>query len=92
MHTSTTLSLVNLIFVDIYNFFNSGDIAVSGKTVNKLMRLNGDSNATIWNAYPDSEVDLWDQNIINGEYVIAYELSPGLDRKLQNMLPEVNSR
>ena len=92
VHTSTTLSLVNLIFVDIYNFFNSGDIAVSGKTVNKLMRLNGDSNAAIWNAYPDSEVDLWDQNVVNGEYVIAYELSPGLDRKLQNMLPKVNSR
>ena len=56
------------------------------------MKINDASNATIWNAYPDSEVDLWDQNVVNGEYVIAYELSPGLDRKLQNMLPKVNSR
>ena len=81
-----------LFLVAIYIYFNSGDIVVSGKTVNKLMRLNGDSNATVWNAYPDSEVDLWDQNVVDGEYVIAYELSPGLDRKLQNMLPKVNSR
>ena len=56
------------------------------------MKINDASNATIWNAYPDSEVDLWDQNVVNGEYVIAYELSPGLDRKLQNMLPKLNSR
>ena len=55
------------------------------------MKLNGDSNAAIWKAYPDSKVDLWDQNVVNGEFVIAYELSPGLDHKLQDMLPKVNS-
>ena len=80
----------------IYRYINrsnrySGDIAVSGKTVHKLMKLNGDSNAAIWKAYPDSKVDLWDQNVVNGEFVIAYELSPGLDHKLQDMLPKVNS-
>ena len=53
------------------------------------MEINGDSNATFWKAYPKPNVDLWDQNVL---YVIAYELSPGLDHKLQNMLPEVNSR
>ena len=92
VRTSTTPSQVNLGFIGHTFTGCSGDIVVSGKTVNKLMRLNGDSNAAIWNAYPDSEVDLWDQNVVNGEYVIAYELSPGLDRKLQNMLPKVNSR
>ena len=56
------------------------------------MEINGDSNAAFWKAYPKSNVDLWDQNVVNGEFVIAYELSPGLDHKLQNMLPEVNSR
>ena len=40
-------------------------------------------------AYPNSKVDLWDQNFINGEYVIAYELNPGLHPKLQSMLPKV---
>ena len=67
----------------------SGDIAVSRKTVHKLMKLNEDSNTAMWNAYRDSEVDLWDQNVVNGEYVIAYEINAGLDHKLQNMLPEV---
>ena len=40
-------------------------------------------------SYPDSKVDLWDQNVIKGEYVIAYELNPGLHPKLQSMLPKV---
>ena len=55
------------------------------------MEIKGDSNAAFWKAYPKSNVDLWDQNVVNGEFVIAYELGPGLDDKLQNMLPEVNS-
>ena len=53
------------------------------------MKISGDSNTAAWNAYPDSEVDLWDQNLVNGEYVIAYEINPGLDSKLQNLLPKV---
>ena len=69
---------------------HSGDIAVSGKTVNKLMKISGYSNAAISNAFPDSRVDLWDQNVVNGKFVIAYELNPGLDHKLQDMLPKVN--
>ena len=40
-------------------------------------------------AYVDSSADLWDKNIVNGEYIIAYELNSGLDHKLQDMLPEV---
>ena len=66
----------------------SGDIAVSGKTVHKLMK-SSTSNTTFWQAYPNSDVDLWDQNFLNGEYIIAYEISPGLDHKIQNLLPEV---
>ena len=53
------------------------------------MKLNGDSNAAIWNAYPKSNVDLWDQNVVNGEFIIAYVVSPGLDYKLQDLLPKV---
>ena len=53
------------------------------------MKMSGDSNTAMWNAYPDSEVDLWDQNLVNGEFVVAYEINPGLDHKLQNMLPKV---
>ena len=41
------------------------------------------------NAYPESGVDLWDQNVVNGEYVIAYEINPWLDHKLQSLLPQV---
>ena len=71
---------------------HSGDIAVSRKTVHKLMEINGDSNAAFWKAYPKSNIGLWNQTVVNEEYVIAYELSPGLDHKLQNMLPKVSSR
>ena len=40
-------------------------------------------------AYEDSSADLWDQNIA-AQYIIAYELNPGLDRKIQDMLPNVS--
>ena len=68
--------------------FYSGDIAVSEKTVPILMKTNNDSNA-IWRAYPDSRVDLWDQNFVNGEYIISYEFNPSLHQKLKSMLPKV---
>ena len=56
------------------------------------MNINRDIDAKFWEAYPASTIDLWDQNVVNGEYVIAYELNPGLDRKLQTMLPKVGVR
>ena len=62
---------------------------MSRKTVHKLMKTDGDSNTAMWGAYADSRVDLWDQNVVNGEYIIAYEINPGLDRQLQNLLPKV---
>ena len=37
-------------------------------------------------ASQDLSVDLWDQNIVNGKYVIAYELGPGLDRLVLNLM------
>jgi len=79
-----------LFFLDVLTNLHSGDIAVSGNTVHKFTKMSNDSNAAILKAYPDSKVDLWDQNLLNGEYVIAYEFSPGLDRKLQKMLPKVS--
>ena len=62
---------------------------MSGKTVQKLLETSNDPNAAIWQAYPDTMVDLWDQNIVNNKYIIAYVINKGLDRKLQSMLPEV---
>ena len=56
------------------------------------MKTSSDQNAEFLKAYPDSKVDLWDQNIVNGEYIIAYEMNLGLDPKLKNMLPKVRSR
>ena len=69
---------------------NLGDIAVSRKTVQKLMNINSDINANFSNAFPTTTSDLWDQNIVNGKYIIAYKLNPGLDHKLQSMLPKVS--
>ena len=54
------------------------------------MKTSSGSNAAIWKAYPDSQVDLWDQNLVNGEYVIAFEMNPGLGQSLQNLLPAVS--
>ena len=55
------------------------------------MKTSSGSNAAIWKAYPDSQVDLWDQNLVNGEYVIAFEMNPGLGQSLQNLLPAVSN-
>ena len=69
---------------------NSGDIAVSARTVGKLMITSDDPNAALMShAFPDSTVQLWDQNIVSGEYIIAYEFNPELHNKLKTMLPKV---
>ena len=53
------------------------------------MKSSSDSNAEIWRAYPESGVDLWDQNFVNGEYKIAYEFNPNLHQKVRSLLPKV---
>ena len=67
----------------------SGDIAVSEKTLHKFMEISSGSNTASWKAYPDSTINLWDQNLVKGEYVVAFELNPGLGQSLQKLLPEV---
>ena len=62
---------------------------MSEKTLHKFMEISSGSNTATWKAYPDSTVDLWDQNLVQGEYVVAFELNPGLGQSLQNLLPEV---
>ena len=69
---------------------NSGDIAVSRKNVQKLVNISSDVHANFSNAFSSSSSDLWDQNVVNGEYIIAYEISPGLDRLIKTMLPKVS--
>ena len=66
----------------------SGDIAVSEKTSHKLVNIN--SNGDLWRAYTKSNIDLWDQNFVDGKYVIAYQFNPRLNPKVKNMLPKVN--
>ena len=56
----------------------------------KLMETNDELDSALWRAYPDSKVDLWDQNFVNGKYVIAYEIDTDLHPMLQNMLPKVS--
>ena len=68
----------------------SGDIAVSARTVDTLMITSDDLNLGLMNrAFPDSTIQLWNQKPVNGKYVIAYELDPGLDEKLKTKLPKV---
>ena len=47
------------------------------------------TSAPLSRAYQSTEAKLWDQNVVNGEYVISYELDYSLDQDLQNMLPKV---
>ena len=69
---------------------NSGDIAVSARTIDKLMITSDDPNSALMShAFPDSTIQLWNQNLVNGEYIIAYEFHSGLHHKLQTMLPKV---
>ena len=53
------------------------------------MKTSNDSNPEIWKAYPVSKIDFWDQNFVNGEYKVPYELNPNLHPKIKNMLPQV---
>jgi len=54
------------------------------------METNDELDSTLWRAYPDSKVDLWDQNFVNDKYVIAYEIDTDLHPTLKNMLPKVS--
>ena len=72
-----------------------GDIAVSRKTIRRLLKSSPNSEANLpkafgLNAYPDTTVDLWDENFVNGQYVIAYQMNAGLDLQLIDMLPKVS--
>ena len=54
------------------------------------MITSDDSNLGLMNrAFPDSTVQLWNQNPVNGKYVIPYELDPWLHEKLKTKLPKV---
>ena len=99
-HILINMSLV--IFLSIGKIFDdndSGDIAVSARTVDTLMITSDDSNLGPGihgqkpnGAFPDSTIQLWNQNPVNGKYVIAYELDPGLHHKLKTKLPKVCHR
>ena len=52
------------------------------------MKISDDSSAALFRAYQSPEAKLWDENIVNGEYIIAYELG-SLHQDVQSMLPKV---
>ena len=87
---STKLSSVNHFFKipTIYN--NSDDIAVSVTSFNRMIKTIDDSNEAHM-AYPNSN-PRWNQNFVNGEYVIAYTFDPLLDQAVKSTLPEVYSK
>ena len=58
-------------------------------TFNKMIKTSDDSNTEHMRAYPSPKAHLWDQNFVNGQYVIAYEFDYGLDRNVETMLPKV---
>ena len=54
------------------------------------MTVNDDSNSMLWKAFPDSTVDLWNENFVNGQYIIAFEFAYDLDDKVKGLLPKVS--
>ena len=50
------------------------------------MDTSDSSNPGLVRAYPDTLVDLWDENVVDGKYIIAYTLSSDLDDKTKNTL------
>ena len=54
-------------------------------TFNKMIKASDDS----LRAFPSPNAYLWDQNFVNGQYVIAYEFDYGLDQNVEIMLPKV---
>ena len=64
---------------------HSGDIAVTENTFNKMIKISDD----FLRAYPSPNAYLWDQNFVNGQYVIAYAFDYGLNQNVKSMLPKV---
>ena len=92
VHILIKSSSVSFHFVNLYYIKKSlDDIAVSENTLNKVLKIYNSQNATLLRAFPDAKVDHWDQNYVNGKYIIGYELDPSLHQKLQSMLPMVRS-
>ena len=52
--------------------------------LNRMQRLE-----KLRNAISDSLTELWHENFVNDEYVIAYEFNSNLDSKIKHMLPKV---
>ena len=55
----------------------------------KIAQSRGYQLENIRDALADSEIDLWHENFVNGEYVIAYELGYSLHQDVQSILPKV---
>ena len=53
------------------------------------MNTSDSSNPDLVRAYPDTTVDLWDENIVDGKYIISYHLSSKLSHEIKTMLPTV---
>ena len=83
------LSIFALNLTDRKHALILGDIAVSAKTVRKLLATDDDSDSMLWRAFPDMTVDLWNETFVNGQYIIAVEFASDLDDKIKSLLPKV---
>ena len=82
---STRLLSVNHFFKVPTKKNYSGDIAVSGFSFRRMINTSG-----LHMAYSKNSDNYWNQNIVNGEYVIAYKFGPWLNQAVKSGLPEVN--
>jgi len=55
------------------------------------MKTSDYEKTELLRAFPDAQVDFWDQDFVNGKYIISYVFDPSLHQTLQNLLPKVCS-
>ena len=61
---------------------------VSRQTFQTLLETNGNFNGSASLAFTNSSLDIWNQNVVNGKYIVSYEIYDGLDDLLKSMIPK----
>ena len=58
-------------------------------TANRLIPFSSQMKKSMA-SYTNSKVELWDQNVENGKFIIAYQINEGMDDLNRQLIPKVN--
>ena len=60
-------------------------------TANRLIPFSSEMmKSRAFKSYTNSTLDLWDQNVENGKFIIAYQINEGMDDLNRELIPKVN--